>query len=58
MVRFHSVGNFFVQETRLHAAWSLLQGGVMDRVLEIEGNTLRLYGGAAEPCRRRGGVCA
>ena len=51
MVRFNSVGNFFVQERRLHAAWSLLQGGVMDRVLEIEGNTLRLYGGAAEPCR-------
>ena len=51
MVRFYSVGNFVVQERRLHAAWSLLQGGVMGRVLEIEGNTLRLYGGAAEPCR-------
>lgn len=51
VVRFYSVGDFFVQEKRLHAAWSLLQGGVMERVLEIEGNTLRLYGGAAAPRR-------
>jgi hypothetical protein len=50
-VRFYSNGNFLAQERRLHAAWSLLQGGVMDRVLEIEGHTLRLYGGAAKPCR-------
>ncbi|MDR6212609.1 hypothetical protein [Paracidovorax wautersii] len=51
MVRFYSVGNFFFQERRLHAAWSLLQGGVMNRVLEVEGSTLRLYGGVAKPCR-------
>lgn len=50
-LRFYSGDNFLSQERCLHAAWSLLQGGVMGRVLEIEGNTLRLYGGAAEPCR-------
>jgi hypothetical protein len=51
MVLFHSRGNFLPQERRLHAAWSLLQGGVMERVLEVEGSVLRLYGGAATTCR-------
>jgi hypothetical protein len=36
--------NFFEVERHLHAAWSLLQGVVENRLLEIDGCSLRFYG--------------